>query len=112
MPTQANRGLEWTSRRPKPGSIVKHCTLEYTGTRRYPMVPLRMVGAYMRRVWLGLFVCVLVAALVLFDRIMGSTPIVAERATDLNNLQQKQVDIFLQVTSLLAGFATLSLRDR
>jgi hypothetical protein len=62
-----------------------------------------------RRVSLGVFVGALVAALLLLDRILGSTSIVAEKINDLSNLQEKQVDIFLQVTSLLAGFASLSL---
>ena len=40
---------------------------------------------------------------------MGNISFVEDRVKDLNNLQQKQIDIFLQMNSLLAGFATLAL---
>jgi hypothetical protein len=63
----------------------------------------------MRRVWLGIFLFALVVAVFFFDRSMGRSSILAEKVNDLNNLQQKQVDVSVQVTSLLAGFATLSL---
>lgn len=63
----------------------------------------------MQRAVLFLVVTAMVVALLLFNYILGRGSFVAERVSDLNNLQQKQIDITVQMTGLLAGFATLSL---
>jgi hypothetical protein len=63
----------------------------------------------MRRVGLLIVVAILVVGLVLFNHIMGGMSFVEDRVRDLNNLQQKEVDIFLQMNSLLSGFATFAL---
>ncbi len=63
----------------------------------------------MRRIGLFVVVAILVVGLLLFNHLMGNISFVEDRVKDLNNLQQKQIDIFLQMNSLLAGFATLAL---
>jgi hypothetical protein len=63
----------------------------------------------MRRVGLALVLAILVAALLLFDYFLGQQPFVSAKVKDLSNLQQKQVDIFLQMTALIVGCATLTL---
>jgi hypothetical protein len=63
----------------------------------------------MRRGGLFAVVGILGAGYLLFNHLMGGISFVADRITDLNDLQQKEIDIFLQMTSLLAGFATLAL---
>jgi len=63
----------------------------------------------MRHVALLLVVAILVAGLLLFNHFLGRLPFVSAKVEDLNNRQQKQVDIFVQMTSLLSGFATLAL---
>ena len=54
----------------------------------------------MRRIGLFVVVAVLVVGLLLFNHFMGSISFVEDRVKDLNNLQQKQIDIFLQMNSL------------
>lgn len=63
----------------------------------------------MKRLLLYVALALLIGTLVCFDSFMSGLSFVADRVQDLNNLQQKEVDTFLQMTSLLAGFATLTL---
>ncbi len=63
----------------------------------------------MRHTALLLIVAILVAGLLLFNYFMGMLPFVEPKVSELSDLQQKQVDIFSQMTSLLSGFATLAL---
>jgi len=65
----------------------------------------------MRRVGLILVIAILVAGVLLFGYFMGHVSFSAVKIKDnhLTEVQQKQVDIFLQMTSLLTGCATLTL---
>jgi hypothetical protein len=64
----------------------------------------------MRRIGLILVIAILVAGVALFGYFMGQVSFSAVKVKDhLTEVQQKQVDIFLQMTSLLAGCATLAL---
>ncbi len=54
-------------------------------------------------------VAALVAGLFLFNYVMDHAPFVEDKVDSLSNLQEKQVDTFLQMNGLLAGLATLAL---
>jgi hypothetical protein len=63
----------------------------------------------MRRGGLFVVVGILFAGYLLFNHLMGGISFVADKVGDHNNLQQKEIDIFLQMNSFLAGFSTLAL---
>jgi hypothetical protein len=61
-----------------------------------------------RRILLYCALVLLVLGLVLFDRALNARSYVEEARLTLTNLEEKELDIFLQVNSLLCGLATLA----